>query len=365
MNKVNLPLLLSLTSIVLLILFSVYRVHSVRSATATHVVISEVQISGSSDADDEFVEVYNPTNSVVDLTGWRLTRKTSTGTQSNLVASMSGSLASHSYFLIAPSPDYLGSTVQDLNYSTTSRLAASNTVLLYSDAGITLVDKVGLGTATDNETSAFATNPTAGQSIERKANSSSDATSMGSGGTDEFLGNGEDTDNNSTDFVLRVASQPQNSSSVIEPTASLSPSATPAESPSPSPEESVSPSPSASPSESPAASPSPSASPEPSPSQSPSPAPSTSPSPSPEISPSPSPVLSPSPSLSPSPTPISSPSATPQPSPTPNPTPISSPSSGALNFPFFTISCSIDVRAFGLGFFKFQYPRYSCRFVRI
>jgi len=50
-----------------------------QSSTASHVVISEVQVGGTL-VDDEFVELYNPTNSAISLSGWRLRRKTSTGT---------------------------------------------------------------------------------------------------------------------------------------------------------------------------------------------------------------------------------------------------------------------------------------------
>src|SRR3989344_2714382 len=84
----------------LLIVILLFKAKSTYSALATYVVISEVQIGGGV-ADDEFVELYNPTESSVDLSGWRLTRKNTAGTtENNLVASLSGSIPAHGYFLI-------------------------------------------------------------------------------------------------------------------------------------------------------------------------------------------------------------------------------------------------------------------------
>lgn len=196
---------------------------------ATHIVISEVQISGDggSAADDEFVELYNPTNSTVVMSGWRLRRKNSAGTEANLVLTLSGTVPARGYFLIGHGTGYNGSTALDVVYSAPSNALLNNyTVLLYSDAGITLVDKVAFGTGTDPEGTVFSSNPSANNSIERKANSSSTESSMGSGGADEFQGNGEDTENNSADFVARTTSNPQNSSSAIEPASTPTPTNT-------------------------------------------------------------------------------------------------------------------------------------------
>ena len=204
------------------------------AAAANHIVISEVKHNGS--GLDEFVELYNPTSQVVSLSGWKLTRKNSGGTEANLVSSFpeASAIPAHGFFLIT-NPSVEATYSADLVYSAPSNSLTNNyTVLLYNDAteSAELIDKVGLGTATDFEASASA-NPTINQSVERKAKSSSTAESMLALDADQ--GNGEDTDNNSQDFIIRETPQPQNSSSSAEllstPTPTPTPSPTPTQVP--------------------------------------------------------------------------------------------------------------------------------------
>lgn len=224
---------ISLLLVTLLFLTVIYlkSPSSTNAAAATHVVISEIQVAGTGGADDEFIELYNPTNSAVDLTGWRLVRKNSSGSvQNNLVANITGSIPARGYFLVAKPTTYMGTTTPDLFYSASSSAITTNsTIILYSDAGTTIVDKVGLGqdasAATDFEGTP-APNPETGGSIERKANSASTAVSMITG-ADVLLGNAEDTDSNQADFVMRTTSQPQNSTSPTEPAGEVSPTVSP------------------------------------------------------------------------------------------------------------------------------------------
>lgn len=227
---------------------------TVKGATASHIVISEVQVAGVT-ANDEFVELYNPTNSAVDLSGWRLTKKASSGAQTSLVSTITGSIPSHGFFLITPQTGYTGSVSADITYSSSASaavVAANNTVLLYSDAGTTLVDKVGMGTASDVEGTSTQV-PDTGQSIERKANSASTVTSMTTR-ADKLLGNGEDTDNNATDFIVRTTSEPQNTNSSHEPvveTGTPTPTTTPTGTVTPTPTSIVTPTPTSTPSATP------------------------------------------------------------------------------------------------------------------
>ena len=88
------------------------------------ILINKIQLAGKT-AKDEFVELYNPNNSSIDLSGYSLKKKTSSGTESNLVSSGSfvGTISSLGYFLIAPkinddgTPNYTGSATPDLYYS--------------------------------------------------------------------------------------------------------------------------------------------------------------------------------------------------------------------------------------------------------
>jgi hypothetical protein len=209
--------------------FLLFDSNIVRGAT-DHIVINEVQVGGTT-ADDEFVELYNPTGSDVSLLGWRLSTKSSAGTStSNLVTTFPDvSIKSHEYLLIT-SPEYDDIPPKDLSYSTTAHIGANNTVVLYSDSGSTIVDLVGMGTATIKE-EANAPLPVNNSSIERVSNL--------------------DTDNNGLDFQIREISDPQNSSFIeptstpIEetPTPTPIPTATPTETPTPTPTESPTPTP--------------------------------------------------------------------------------------------------------------------------
>jgi len=178
-------------------------------------VISEVQISGNS-ASDEFVEIYNPTSTDVSIDGWRLRRSASSGTEANLVSSLSGVINANGWVLIAH-PNYDGSVVPDVEYSAASNNISSNgAVTLYSDAGVTIVDRVGFGTGAHFEASAAAS-PTDNQSALRSPID-------------------DDTDNNFNDFVINENPDPQNSASLsATPTPSPEPTATASPTPTPTP----------------------------------------------------------------------------------------------------------------------------------
>src|SRR3989344_916125 len=217
------------------ILFFLYLSRDSKKAqadTALHVVISEIQIGKTSAPTDEFVELYNPTNSDVSLNSWKLGRRTASGANAtDLVSSLTGTIPSHGYFLIA-SDNYTGSASADISYvSSSSSVANNNTIFLHNSTSAT-VDLIGMGTANSSE-SATIGNPSTNKSTERKANGLSTSVMMSAGGSDEFLGNGEDTDSNADDFLTRSTPDPQNSNSAIEPP--LVPTPTPTATPTPTP----------------------------------------------------------------------------------------------------------------------------------
>jgi hypothetical protein len=326
-------------------------------AETNHVVISQIQIAGSS-ANDEFVELYNPTSSPIDLAKWRLTRKTSTGTSSqNLVASLSGTISPKSYFLIAhPASSVINSA--DTEYSSSSSgMTTNNTITLYSDAGITVVDKVGMGTASDVEGTAFAENPLASGSVVRKASANSTSASLFTGGLEANLGNEYDTDNNASDFVLFETSLPKNSSVIInKPTVTTTPSPTMTSAPSATP--TLSPTPTQ-------------MQPTVTPTNTPTPTQIT-----PIVSPSPTPTKTPTPTVTPTlvptnlPTPTNTPSptATTTPMPTSTPIPTPTPSSQVIVDEVLNANrrlvCTQSFRTIKIFNFEIFIPKISCSIIR-
>ncbi|HVA96054.1 MAG TPA: lamin tail domain-containing protein [Candidatus Acidoferrales bacterium] len=293
------------------------------SATAatdnTNVVISQVQ-TGSTAASDEFVELYNPTNTNIDLTGWSLKSKTASqsGSGTTLVASLSGTVSPYSYFLIV-SPEYTGSVSRDFMYSSGSHIGATNnTVLIYDNTNTTPVDKVGMGSAADKETS-DAPNPVAGGSIERKINDTG--------------GNGLDTDNNANDFVLLSTSMPRNSASPA-----AQPIPTPTDEPTLTPEPTDTPIPTETPV----------------PTEAPTLIPTEIPTQTPTITPTEVPTGTPVPTVTPSPTPTMTPTPTP-----PSHIIINEPITPRLHF-----VCTQTYRVISIFGFHVSIPSIHCGFVR-
>lgn len=168
------------------------------AASAGHVVISEVQTGSTTDASKEFIELYNPQAVSQSLAGWTVEYASATGTTWTKKASLSASIVPHGFYLVATS----GYAVPDAVL--TSGLAASGGHVRLKDAGGQVVDLVGWGTATHAEGHAVDA-PVAGGSVERLP-----------GRLSEVAGNGQDTDDNSADFVLREVAEPQNVLSAIE-----------------------------------------------------------------------------------------------------------------------------------------------------
>ncbi|RDC58498.1 hypothetical protein DU508_00385 [Pedobacter chinensis] len=202
---------------------------------ANHIVISEVYGGGGNSGavyKNDFIELYNPTLTAVDLTGWSVQYASAAGT-SWQVTTLSGSIAPKGFYLIQEAAGTAGTTNLPTpdKTGTIAMAAGAGKVLLANvttaqtgtlPAGPQIVDLVGYGTtAVGFEGSGPAPVPTATFSVERKASATSDATTLGAGGTEEFDGNGYDSDDNSFDFVAKVAN-PQNST-VTEPTSMTGP----------------------------------------------------------------------------------------------------------------------------------------------
>jgi len=162
-------------------------------AAAGDVVINEIMTGQTGATKNEFIELYNTTENNIDLSGYKLKKKTKSGTESNLISSSKfiGIIPAGGYFLIAH-PDYKDTINADLAYSGSSySIASNNTIILY-DTEDNIVDKVGYGEEVVDFENQAAPDPGSDQSIERQPV-------------------GYDSNNNSTDFVIQSTPTPQNS----------------------------------------------------------------------------------------------------------------------------------------------------------
>ena len=160
----------------------------------SNVVINEVYGGGGNSGSvysHDFVELYNPTDSDIDLSGWQIDQRSVADNRGTLHTIESGIIPAGGYFLIQgaagnndtgalPTPDSEGS----FNFSGTNAIAE------LFDATSTAVDLVGWGSATRYETA--------------PAQSATNATSTAR------ITDGVDTDNNSVDFATGTPT-PQNS----------------------------------------------------------------------------------------------------------------------------------------------------------
>jgi hypothetical protein len=177
-------------------------------AVSTTVVISEVQTggAGSGHAGDEFVELYNPSDSDISLEKWTIKYRSATAgdcasswsTKATLPAG--ATIKSHGFFLLAAT-SYL--TVANARFS--SGLSSTAGSIRVTDASSQVVDTLGWGSANACAEGTFAVAPGDGRSLERRP-----------GVDNETGGNGTDSDDNSADFIVRVVPQPQDASAPVE-----------------------------------------------------------------------------------------------------------------------------------------------------
>ena len=173
----------------------------------------------STDATDEFVELYNRSDAPVDVGGVELRYFSQGGTESPRGTIATGTIiAPHGYLLLVGG-GYAGSVAGDPVIPAWSQGFADNGSIAIR-AGATRIDTFGWGSSTaERETAPFGSSASAGGTVsfERRANASSTTASMSTGGADHLAGNGYDSDNNAMDFVARTTREPQSSASPTEP----------------------------------------------------------------------------------------------------------------------------------------------------
>ncbi len=185
-----------------------------------HPVISEIRYHQHSGVNEEFVEIYNPTDSAVSLEGWRLVYKKKEGgnwTNKEIFTS-DHIIPAYGFFLWGGDAC---ETAPDIVETSSSALGLSNSgghvALLNPEEEV--VDLVAWEGGDSPEGSGDAGETETGGALERKASENSTAGSMASGGSEEKDGNGYDTDDNANDFVVHPDSEvhPQNSLNSPEP----------------------------------------------------------------------------------------------------------------------------------------------------
>ena len=162
-----------------------------------HVVISEINMMDA----PEWVELYNPTDQPVDLTGWTLD-----GRYENDATIGSVSIQPYSYYSIGDA----GSGADLEETITLTNSASANCWVRIQNSGSVTIDAVGWDPLVilegEHYETAMAANPGTTNTLERKSTEIHD----------EAKGNGWDTNDNSQDFIVRTTPQIQTAASPPE-----------------------------------------------------------------------------------------------------------------------------------------------------
>ncbi len=150
-----------------------------------NLLITELQVRGET-PNNCFIKIYNPKNVALDISGYRLRKKTSTGREYSIRVFPEGSIINaKGYFIWANSRDDYHLSLQANVYSTAS-ISANNSVALFSNDGL-IVDALAWGEGENQFVlgDPFPFNPQEKEKIKRIKN--------------DFYRN---TDNNEQDFYL-------------------------------------------------------------------------------------------------------------------------------------------------------------------
>lgn len=165
---------------------------------ATTVVISEFRFKGDGSLNDEFIELYNPTNTTIDISGWLIRGSSNAASISTRATIPAATLLLPGQYYLVTHSGYTGPTTPDLTYG--SGITDDGGVALTLSNETTIIDQVGLssGSAYKEGTPLTALTTNADQGYERKVGGTSDSC--------------QDDNDNSLDFQFKPSSDPQNSS---------------------------------------------------------------------------------------------------------------------------------------------------------
>jgi hypothetical protein len=183
------------------------------------IVISEVAPGGPSGAADEFVEIYNASDSPASIAGLVLEYRAAMGASWSARATVPPgvSLPARSYYVMA-STAYARSPTADLPGAWTTGFAGDGGHVRIQRSG-TELDRFGWGDAAMPEGTALVALPAGAMSsgsYERKALESSTAATMQGSGAHAASGNGWDSNDNAADFIHRTSAEPQSTASPPE-----------------------------------------------------------------------------------------------------------------------------------------------------
>ncbi len=115
--------------------------------------ISEVMAGAKNDSDFEFVELYNPSDASILLTGLSLKKRSSSGTESTLVSEsrLNGKmLPAHSYLLLANEKGYVGSVDADAVWPSSYSLSGNNNGIVIYGMQHTVIDSISWDSIPDD-----------------------------------------------------------------------------------------------------------------------------------------------------------------------------------------------------------------------
>lgn len=150
--------------------FLLLSLNPVQAKSAPAIVISAVAITGGAGkSSDDFVELSNTEGDCLDISGWQIRKKSSSGSESSVAVLPKDTFISpHDTYVWA---DSKGAWAGSANHTTSATLAADNSVALYTKSGSEgkLIDSVswGKGEPFDEHAQAFDDNPGADEALTR------------------------------------------------------------------------------------------------------------------------------------------------------------------------------------------------------
>ncbi len=151
------------------------------------IAINEVLVGGASNANEEFVELYNPNACEVSLAGWTLEYKSKSGNSGpQIVAFANGAKIAAASFFVAGTSEFTGTK----QVTMAAGMASDGASIALMDGSKKVIDAVAWGVATAGYLEgARAPAPAAGDSLARKTD-------------------GVDTNDNAADFEVATSPTP-------------------------------------------------------------------------------------------------------------------------------------------------------------